>query len=94
MVDLQKYWTNHDIVTDEIVMDLKEELKVKPYESLMIVSEDDHYKAFKESIPNGSVAWIVVDKRLPNTTGYFFINDNNIVYTTPDGKKGRRRKSS
>ena len=92
MVDLQKHWTNHDIVTDQIVMDLKEELKVKPYEGLIIVPENDHYKAFKESIPNGFVAWLVVDKRLTNT-GYF-INDNNVVYTTPDGKQGRRRKIS
>ena len=90
-IDLQKNWTDHTVVTDEMVMNLKEELKVKPYEGLMIVSKDDHFKAFKQSIPDGYVAWLVVDKRLPKMTGYY-LNDFNVVYTTPQGENGKRRK--
>ena len=91
-MDLQQYWTNHDIVTNAMVIELKDELNVKPYEGLMIVSEDNHHKAFEQSIPEGFVAWLIVDKRLPKMTGYF-LNDSNVVYTTPDGKRGRRRKT-
>ena len=91
IVDLQKYWTDHSVVTDQMVMDLKEELKVKPYEGLMIVHNDDHVKAFNETIPEGFVAWLIVDKRIPRMTGYF-LNDNNVCYTTPYGENGMRRK--
>lgn len=91
IVDLQKYWTDHSVVTDQMVMDLKEELKIKPYEGLMIVKNENHEKAFNEPIPEGFVAWLIVDKRLPKMTGYF-LNDTNVCYTTPYGKQGRRRK--
>ena len=77
IVDLQKYWTDHSVVTDQMVMDLKEELKVKPYEGLMIVKNENHVKAFNEPIPEGFVAWLIVDKRLPTLTEYFL--NNSIV---------------
>lgn len=91
IVDLQKYWTDHSVVTDQMVMDLKEELKIKPYEGLMIVKNDDHVKAFNEPIPEGFVAWLIVDKRIPRMTGYF-LNDTNVCYTTLYGENGMRRK--
>ena len=91
IVDLQKYWTDHSVVTDQMVMDLKEELKVKPYEGLIIVHNDDHVKAFNKPIPEGFVAWLIVDKRIPRMTGYF-LNDDNVCYTTPYGENGMRRK--
>ena len=91
IVDLQKYWTDHSVVTDQMVMDLKEELKIKPYEGLMIVKNENHVKAFNERIPEGFVAWLIVDKRLPKMDGYF-LNDSNVCYTTPYGENGRRRK--
>lgn len=91
IVDLQKYWTDHSVVTDQMVMDLKEELKIKPYEGLMIVKNENHEKAFNESIPEGFVAWLIVDKRIPRMTGYF-LNDSNVCYTTPYGENGMRRK--
>tara|TARA_X000000950_G_scaffold222937_1_gene268583 strand:- start:4534 stop:4815 length:282 start_codon:yes stop_codon:yes gene_type:complete len=91
IVDLQKYWTDHSVVTDQMVMDLKEELKIKPYEGLMIVKNENHEKAFKEPIPEGFVAWLIVDNRIPRMTGYF-LNDDNVCYTTPYGENGMRRK--
>ena len=91
IVDLQKYWTDHSVVTDQMVMDLKEELKIKPYEGLMIVKNENHEKAFKEPIPEGFVAWLIVDNRIPRMTGYF-LNDSNVCYTTPYGENGMRRK--
>ena len=90
-VELQKHWKNHSLVTDQMVMDLKEELKVKPYEGLMIVHNDDHVKVFNEPIPEGFVAWFIVDKRIPRMTGYY-LNDDNVCYTTPYGENGMRRK--
>ena len=89
-IDLQQYWEDHSVVTDQMVMDLKEELKIKPYEGLMIVKNEKHAMAFNEPIPEGFVAWLIVDKRLPRMTGYF-LNNSNVCYTTPDGKEGRRR---
>ena len=68
IVDLQKYWTDHSVVTDQMVIDLKEELKIKPYEGLMIVKNENHVKAFNEPIPEGFVAWLIVDKRIPKIT--------------------------
>ena len=91
IVDLQKYWTDHSVVTDQMVMDLKEELKIKPYEGLMIVKNENHVKVFNEPIPEGFVAWLIVDKRIPRMTGYF-LNDTNVCYTTPYGENGMRRK--
>ena len=90
-IDLQKYWTDHSVVTDEMVAELKNELKLEPYEGLMIVYDEKHVMAFNEPIPEGFVAWLIVDKRLPIMTGYF-LNDSNVCYTTSDGKQGRRRK--
>ena len=90
-IDLQKNWEDHSVVTDQMVMDLKEELKIKPYEGLMIVKNENHVKAFNERIPEGFVAWLIVDKRLPKMDGYF-LNDSNVCYTTPYGENGRRRK--
>tara|TARA_B100001996_G_scaffold321279_1_gene265692 strand:+ start:63 stop:344 length:282 start_codon:yes stop_codon:yes gene_type:complete len=89
-IDLQKYWTDHTVVTDEMVVELKNELKLEPYEGLMIVYDEKHVMAFNEPIPEGFVAWLIVDRRLPRMDGYF-LNDSNICYTTPDGKEGRRR---
>lgn len=91
IVDLQKYWTDHSVVTDQMVIDLKEELKIKPYEGLMIIKNENHEKAFNEPIPEGFVAWLIVDKRIPKMTGYF-LNDDNVCYTTPYGENGMRRK--
>jgi hypothetical protein len=90
-IDLQKYWKDHSVVTDQMVMDLKEELKIKPYEGLMIVTNENHKKAFNEPIPEGFVGWLIVDKRLPKMNGYF-LNDSNVCYTTPYGENGTRRK--
>ncbi len=90
-IDLQQYWTDHTVVTDEMVAELKNELKLEPYEGLMIAHAEKHVMAFNEPIPEGFVAWLIVDKRLPIMTGYF-LNDSNVCYTTPDGKQGRRRK--
>ena len=90
-IDLQKNWEDHSVVTDQMVMDLKEELKVKPYEGLMIVHNDDHVKAFNEPIPEGFVAWLIVDRRPGEMDGYF-LNNSNVCYTTPYGENGRRRK--
>ena len=58
-------------INDFLLKSLKEELKIKPYEGLMIVKNDDHVKAFNEPIPEGFVAWLIVDKRIPRMTGYF-----------------------
>lgn len=90
-IDLQKNWEDHSVVTDQMVMDLKEELKIKPYEGLMIVKNEKHVMAFKEPIPEGFVAWLIVDRRLPRMDGYF-LNDSNVCYTTPYGENGMRRK--
>lgn len=89
-LDLQKHWTDHSVVTDEMVVELKNELKLEPYEGLMIVYDEKHVMAFNEPIPEGFVAWLIVDKRLPTLTEYF-LNNSNVCYTTPDGKEGRRR---
>ena len=64
-IDLQKYWTDHTVVTDEMVVELKNELKLESYEGLMIAHADKHVMAFNESIPEGFVAWLIVDRRLP-----------------------------
>lgn len=90
-IDLQKNWTDHTVVTDEMVMNLKEELKIKPYEGLMIVKNENHEKAFKESIPEGFVAWLIIDRRIPKMDVYY-LNDDNVCYTTPYGENGMRRK--
>jgi len=90
-INLQKHWTDHTVVTDEMVVELKNELKLEHYEGLMIAHADKHVMTFNEPIPEGFVAWLIVDKRLPRMTGYF-LNNSNVCYTTPDGKEGRRRK--
>jgi len=41
-INLQEFWEDHSIVTDEMVIELKDELKIKPYESLMIVKKENH----------------------------------------------------
>ena len=89
-INLQKHWTDHTVVTDEMVVELKNELKLKPYEGLMIAHAEKHVMAFNEPIPEGFVAWLIVDRRLPRMTGYF-LNNSNVCYTTPDGKEGSRR---
>ena len=85
-IDLQKYWKDHSIVTDEMVVKLKSELGLKNYEGLIIVKNKNHVQTFNEPIPDGFVAWLIVDKRLPRMDWYL-LNSNNVCYTTPYGKK-------
>lgn len=92
-MDLQRHWEDHEKVTDQMVMDLKEALGVKPYEGLMVVTDEAHRRAFGKPIPDGFVAWFVVDRRLPGMTGYF-PDDKNVCYTTPSGEKGVRGRSN
>ena len=84
-IDLQKHWTDHKIVTDEMVKILKNNCGCKPYEGIMIISKTQHESALGE-MPNGAVAWLKVDLRLPRMHAYF-INKDNVVYTTPSGVK-------
>ena len=65
-------------------MDLKE-LKVKPYEGLIIVPKTIITNV--QRIYPQRVVRFVVDKHLAR----YFINDNNVVYTTPDGKQEERK---
>jgi hypothetical protein len=89
-INYQEHWKNHEIVTDKMVMEFKEKAEIKPFESLMTVPEDNHFKAFKTSIPQGMVAWLIVDRRLPQTIGYF-LNNNNILYSEPNGDNPVKR---
>lgn len=84
MIHLQRFWKRHDIVTDAMVNALKRNLGLKPEEGLMIVSAEDHVRGLKRPIPDGCVAWLVVDRRLPPMDGYF-LHPSNVRYTTPDG---------
>ena len=45
-INYQEHWKNHEIVTDKMVMEFKEKAEIKPFESLMTVPEDNHFKAF------------------------------------------------
>ena len=49
-IDLQQYWTDHTVVTDEMVAELKNELKLKPYEGLMIAHAEKHEMAFNDRV--------------------------------------------
>ena len=89
-INYQEHWKNHEIVTDEMVIEFKENAGLKPFESLMVVSNENHEKCFKKPIPENMVAWLIVDKRLPTMTGYF-LNDNNILYSTPNGDNPIKR---
>ena len=85
LLDIHKNWKNHDLVADDIVKKLKIICECKPYEGLMDVLKEDHERILGP-LPDGAVAWLKVDKRLPRMTAYC-LNKRNLVYTTPSGEK-------
>ena len=82
--DLHKNWKDHNIVTDTMANKLKIICGCKPYEGLMDVDKNDHERVLGP-LPEGAVAWLKVDRRLPRMTAYC-LNRSNVVYTTPYGE--------
>ena len=83
-IDLHKNWKDHNIVTDAMANKLKITCGCKPYEGLMDVHKTDHERVLGP-LPEGAVAWLKVDRRLPRMTAYC-LNRSSVVYTTPYGE--------
>ena len=90
-INLQEFWEDHNVVTDGMVVKLKKTCGLKPYEGLMIVKNSNHMEKFHTNIPENMVAWLIVDRRLPNMTGYY-LHDDNVLYTDPFGTTCIRKK--
>lgn len=90
-INLQKFWKNHSVVTNEMVVELKKTCGLQPYEGLMIVNNSNHIETFHTNIPENMVAWLIVDRRLPIMTGYY-LNNDNVLYTDPFGTTCIRKK--
>jgi len=90
-INLQEFWEDHSVVTNEMVDSLKKRCGLQPYEGLMIVKNSNHMKTFHTNIPENMVAWLIVDRRLGNMTGYY-LHDDNILYTDPFGNTCVRKK--
>ena len=90
-MDLQKHWKDHTKVTDLMVAQLKENLKLWSDWGLRVITNDEHRHGFKEDIPEGYVAWLIVPPACKHLTG-FFLNDDNVRYTSPSGDCPLHRK--
>ena len=86
-IDLQQFWTNHIVVNDNMIAVLKRNLDLDPdLYGLQIVTQEDHVRAFRKRIPNGQVAWLAIDRRLPRMSAYS-LNTDNVHYSWPDGDR-------
>ena len=56
-VNLQKYWRDHTVVTDDMVAWLKKSLQLATWEGIMDVNANRFERLFNETIPNGRVCW-------------------------------------
>ena len=90
-MDLQKHWKDHTKVTDLMVFKLKETLNVYSDWGIRVITNDEHRHGFKEDIPEGYVAWLIIPPACRHLTG-FFLNDDNVRYTSPSGDSPLHRK--
>ena len=90
-MDLQKHWKDHRKVTDLMVAQLKENLNVDSDWGIRVITNDEHKHGFKEDIPEGYVAWLIIPPACRHLTGFFFNNDN-VRYTSPSGDSPLHRR--
>lgn len=89
-LNLQKFWRDHDVVTDDMAKWLKEQAECLPYESVMDVSNRRHMLIFcGEKIPDNRVAWLKIDTR----DGALNIYENQVFYTDFNGRNVQFRAS-
>jgi hypothetical protein len=79
---IQKYWRDHNKVTDEMANWLKVNCGCKEFHGIKDVSKKTHYMMFNKKIPKGYVCWMKVDLRL----GTMNIFKDNIIYTNKYGR--------
>lgn len=85
-LDIQRHWKNHQVVTDDMVAELKSNLCLSYDWGLQILSPLQHQRVFGYPIPNGKVAWLKIDLRLPRMDGFLkeYVKSNT-VYSLPNG---------
>lgn len=79
---IQKYWRNHNIVTDEMANWLKINCGCQPHHGIKDISKRHHLMMFDKKIPKGFVCWMKVDLR----QGVMNIFKDNIIYTDKYGR--------
>ena len=79
---IQKYWRDHNKVTDEMANWLKVNCGCKEYHGIKDVSKTRHRMMFDKVRPNGYVCWMKVDLR-PGAMNVF---KDNIIYTDKYGR--------
>ena len=81
-LNVQQFWRDHNVVTDEMAAWLKKQAGCQPYEGLMDVPASRHVALFKEDIPDNMVAWMKVDRR----EGALNVFKNQVFYTGINGR--------
>ena len=81
-LNIQKHWKNHELVTDEMVAWFKKQINCQPYQGIMDVSSQRHKLVLSCDIPEGKVAWMLVDNR----EGVLNIYEKQIFYTDYNGR--------
>jgi hypothetical protein len=81
-LNIQKHWRNHELVTDEMVAWFKKQINCQPYQGIMDVGSQRHKLVLSRDIPEGKVAWMLVDNR----EGFLNIYEKQIFYTDCNGR--------
>jgi len=79
---IQRFWRDHDVVTDEMVQWLKEQANCEPFERLLDLDERRHIIIFDKKIPPNKLAWLKIDTRNGATNIYC----NQTFYTDYNGR--------
>lgn len=81
-INVQKYWKNHNIITDEMVLWIKTQAGCTQYEGIREVDEETHLQITGKSITNGRLAWLKIDRR----EGVLNIYEEQLFYSDLNGR--------
>ena len=86
-LNIQEHWRNHELVTDEMVAWFKKEVGCQPFQGIMDVNNQRHRAMFSKDIPEGKVAWMLIDRR----NGAFNVDEKQIFYTDSNGRNTTKK---
>ena len=86
-LNIQEHWRNHELVTDEMVAWFKKEVGCQSYQGIMDVNNERHKLLLSRDIPDGKVAWMLVDNR----ENVLNVYSRQIFYTNYNGRNPTKK---
>lgn len=81
-IHVQKYWKDHNIITDEMVSWIKTQAGCTQHEGIREVDEELHFQITGESISSGRLAWMKIDRR----EGVLNVYEEQLFYSDLNGR--------